>query len=98
MGLGQGSRAAPPLWIQLSLVLVNVYKQLGLGCFTTDPILLEEIHSAGALFVDDADLYTGDDRQSESDELPNPAELWLQTQKKLDKWSDLLQANAFGTR
>jgi hypothetical protein len=28
MGLGQGNRAAPPSWIQLSAVLVNVFKQL----------------------------------------------------------------------
>jgi hypothetical protein len=28
MGLGQGNRAAPPSWIQLSTVLVNVFKQL----------------------------------------------------------------------
>jgi len=48
MGLGQGSRAAPPSWIQLSSVLINVYKQLGLGCYMTDMISLEEIHSAGA--------------------------------------------------
>jgi hypothetical protein len=31
MGLGQGNCAAPLSWIQLSTVLVNVYKQLGLG-------------------------------------------------------------------
>ncbi len=30
MGLGQGNRAAPPSWIQLSAVLVNVFKQLEL--------------------------------------------------------------------
>jgi hypothetical protein len=31
MGLSQGNnRAAPPLWIQLSTVLVNVYTQLNL--------------------------------------------------------------------
>ena len=68
MGLGQGSRAAPPSWIQLSLILINVYKQLGLGSYMTDPISLEEIHSAGALFIDNADLYTGDDRQPDTEE------------------------------
>jgi hypothetical protein len=47
MGLGQGSRAAPPSWIQLSSVLVNVYKQLGLGSFIINPISSEKIHSAG---------------------------------------------------
>jgi hypothetical protein len=31
MGLGQGSRAALPSWIQLSAVLVTIFKQLALG-------------------------------------------------------------------
>ena len=44
MGLGQGSRAAPPSWIQVSMVLVNVYKQLGLGGYITNPISQETIH------------------------------------------------------
>jgi hypothetical protein len=38
MGLGQGDRAAPPSWNQLSVVLVNVYKQLGLATNLHDPI------------------------------------------------------------
>jgi hypothetical protein len=58
MGLGQGNRAAPPSWIQLSAVLVNVFKQLKLGALLLDPITLEMIHTMGAIFVDDTDLYT----------------------------------------
>jgi hypothetical protein len=38
MGLGQGNHAASPSWIQLSAVLVNVYKQLDLGTDVHDPI------------------------------------------------------------
>ncbi len=52
MGLGQGNRAAPPSWIQLSPVLVNVYKQLNLSTLIMDPITAAMIHSMGALFVD----------------------------------------------
>ena len=65
MGLGQGSRAAPSLWIQLSTVLVNVYeyKQLGLGGYIIDPISMETIHTMEAIFVDNADLYTGEATQ-----------------------------------
>jgi hypothetical protein len=37
MGLGQGNRAAPPSWMQLSAVLVNVFKQLKLGALLLDP-------------------------------------------------------------
>ncbi len=58
MGLGQGSRAAPPSWIQLSLVMVNVLKQLGRGATLMDPITSKMVHTMGALFVDDTDLYT----------------------------------------
>ena len=56
MGRGQGNRAALPLWIQLSPVLVNVYKQLNLGPMIQDPITAEMIHSMGALFVYDTNL------------------------------------------
>ena len=80
MGLGQGSRAAPSLWIQLSTVLVNVnkYKQLGLGGYIIDPISMESTHMMGAIFVDNADLYTG---VGVSDK---PTELWRQTQTNVD--------------
>ena len=58
MGLGQGSRAAPPSWIQLSTVLVTIFKQLALGASIQDPISEELIHTMGALYVDNTDLYT----------------------------------------
>jgi hypothetical protein len=57
MGLGQGNRAAPPSWIQLSAVLVIIFKQLKLGAVIQDPITAALIHTMGALFVDDTDLY-----------------------------------------
>ena len=99
MGLGQGNRAAPPSWIQLSAVLVNVFKQLEFGALVVDPIMQESIHSMGTLFVDNTNLYTW------KDGLLNPGELWLQTQVELTQWSNLLNAtggalkpkNAFGT-
>jgi len=69
---GQGNRAAPPSWIQLSGVLVNVFKELELRALVVDPITQESIHSMGTLFVDDTDIYTW------KDGLLNPGELWLQ--------------------
>jgi hypothetical protein len=74
MGLGQGNRAAPPLWIQLSTVLVNVFKQLQLGALLLDPITLEMIHTMWAMFVDDTPLYTW------RNGILDPGELWCQTQ------------------
>jgi hypothetical protein len=58
MGLGQGNRAAPPLWIQLSAIKVAVFKQLNLGAILNDLILDILIHSMGTLFVDDTNMYT----------------------------------------
>ncbi len=86
MGLGQGNRAAPPSWIQLSVVLVNVFKQLTLGTLIQDPVTAEVIHSMGALFVDDTDLYTW------REDILDPGELWRQAQLELENWSCLLNA------
>jgi hypothetical protein len=77
MGLGQGNRAAPPSWIQLSAVLVNVFKQLNLGAMIHDPITAEIIHSMGALFVNNINLYTW------RENILDPGELWGQAQLEL---------------
>jgi hypothetical protein len=86
MGLGQGNRATPPSWIQLSTVLVNVFKQLNLGALIRDPITAKTIHSMGALFVDDTNLYTWKENLLEA------GELWCQAQLELEQWSCLLNA------
>jgi hypothetical protein len=39
MGLGQGNRAALPSWIQLSAIMVTVFKHLNLGAIVHDPII-----------------------------------------------------------
>jgi hypothetical protein len=86
MGLGQGNRAASPSWMQLSAVLVNVFKQLNLGVLIQNLITAEVIHSMGALFVDDTDLYTW------REDILDPGELWCQAQVDLEHWSCLLNA------
>ena len=86
MGLGQGNRAAPPSWIQLSAVMVTIFKQLQLGAMIQDPISEELIHTMGALFVDDTDLYTW------REQIMDPGKLWCQTQIDLENWSCLLNA------
>jgi hypothetical protein len=50
MGLGQGSRAALPSWIQLSTALVTIFKQLALGALIQNPISVELIHTMGTLY------------------------------------------------
>ena len=60
-GLGQGSKAAPASWIQLSSIIVNVYKSMGFGAKIIDPITGSASHTIGCLFVDDTDLYCMDE-------------------------------------
>ena len=60
-GLGQGSKAAPASWIQLSSIIVNVYKAMGFGAKISDPITRETSHTVGCMFVDDTDLYGMDE-------------------------------------
>ena len=78
MGLGQGNRVAPPSWIQLSAVMVTIFKQLNLGATIKDPMSEEKINLMGALFVDDTDLYTW------KEEITDLVELWHQTQTELE--------------
>jgi hypothetical protein len=86
MGLRQGSRTTPLLWIQLSAVMANVFKQLKLGAIISDPISNTLIHLMGALYMDDTDMCTW--REYISD----PGELWKQTQIEIEQWSCLLNA------
>ncbi len=80
MGLGQGNKAAPPLWIQLSAIMVTVFKQLNLGTILNGPIWDILIHSMGAFFVDDTDIYTWQEN------VLDPGELWAQMQIEIKQW------------
>ena len=61
MGLGQGSRAAPAAWCQLSAVINNVFKKYAKGCSMFSPISRKCISSMGVSYVDDTDLICWDD-------------------------------------
>lgn len=56
-GLGQGSKAAPASWLQLSSMIVNAYKAEGRASVVCDPITGKRTQAVGCLFVDDTDLY-----------------------------------------
>ena len=51
-----------------------------------DPITTETIHTMGACFVDDIDLYTW------LEDTLDPGEVWSQAQLELEHWSCLLNA------
>ena len=57
MGLGQESRGALPSWIYLSSVIVNILRKLKHGAHIFDPMTGWLIHTVGAMFVNDSDLY-----------------------------------------
>ena len=63
-----------------------MYKQLGLGTDLHDPITDERIHSMGAMYVVDLDMYTW------KDTITDPFELMLQAQQEVTQWSLLLNA------
>jgi hypothetical protein len=86
MGLEQGNYAAPPSWIQLSAVIVNVYKQLGLGTEIHDLITDDIIHTMGVMYVDNLDLYTW------KDSITDPAKLMIEAQREVTWWSLILNA------
>ena len=67
-------------------VLVNVYKQLSLGTDLYNPVTDDRIHSMGAMFVDNLDLFTW------KEDITDPYELMLQAQKEITQWSLLLNA------
>ena len=56
-GLGQGSKAAPASWLQLSSMIVNAYKSQSCASSIQDPITGKITQSVGCMFVDDTDLY-----------------------------------------
>ncbi len=57
-GLGQGSKAAPASWIQLSTMIINSFRDHGYGAEFVDPVTRISSHSIGCVYVDDTDLYT----------------------------------------
>ena len=85
-GLGQGSKAAPASWIQLSSIIVNVYKAMGFGAKISDPITGERSHTIGCLFVDDTDLYGLDESIITVAQVAHIASL------QISWWSRLLNA------
>jgi hypothetical protein len=63
-----------------------MFQTTHLGALIRDPITAVMIHSMGALFVDDTNLYTL------KEDLLDPGELWCQAQLELEQWSCLLNA------
>ncbi len=86
-GLGQGSKAAPPSWVQLSSIFIKIYKAHGFGAKLSDPVTKALIHSIGCLFVDDTDLYELESR------LRSALEVYRTAQLAITLWSSLLSAS-----
>lgn len=85
-GLGQGSKAAPAAWIQISSMIVNAFKSEGFGAKIIDPITMAIAISIGCLYVDDTDIYVWDDL------LTSSHSVWKRAQAAVDLWARLLMA------
>lgn len=85
-GLGQGSKAAPASWLQLSSMIINGYKSQDCASSIKDPITGVITRSVGCVFVDDTDLY------SMSPALWSIALVVFQAQSCVSLWSTLLKA------
>ena len=69
MGLGQGSRGAPPSWVCLSSVITNILRKLKQSAHIIDLMTGSLIHSVSAMFVDDSDLYCWVESMPRAEEL-----------------------------
>ena len=85
-GLGQGSKAAPASWLQLSSMIVNAYKSQDCASSIQDPITGKVTKSVGCMFVDDTDLYCMNPL------FTNIALVVLQAQVCVSLWSSLLNS------
>ena len=85
MGLGQGSRGAPPSWIQLSLVLVNIFRKIGHRGEVHYPLTQDVIHTLGTLFVHGTDLYMWKEGLMDTKN-----HLWEEVQEETLMWGNLL--------
>ena len=77
MGLGQGSRDAPPSWICLSSVIVNILRKLKHGAHTMDPMTGWLINTVGAMFVHDSYLYCWVESTPRAEDLMRQSKLRL---------------------
>ena len=85
-GLGQGSKAAPAAWMQLSSIFVQILSQKGFGALLSDPVTKAFIQSIGCIFVDDTDLYVFIERMYSALAVLRTA------QRAITLWSSLLSA------
>lgn len=90
--LGARNQAAPPSWVQLSSVLVCILRNMGMGAQIEDPFTREIIHTIGALFVDETDLYVW------KEYLRSGAELWPAAQEELAWWGELIITTGGGLK
>ena len=57
MGLGQGNGAAPPGFLAVCILMINVYRNLGYGVIFVGAWTRDAFTLADVLYVDDSDLF-----------------------------------------
>ena len=79
-GLGQGSKAAPASWLQMSSIIINAYRGKGYAAEFRDPVTQRISSSIGCVYVDDTDIYTA------GPSLTTPMEIINKTSRAVPLW------------
>jgi hypothetical protein len=85
-GIGQGSSAGPALWVGISIVIIECYKETELGMELSDPARLTQVVRWLDAFVDDAELGHNDFWA----ENPDLQEMLDNFEKAAQRWERLL--------
>jgi len=87
MGLAQGNGAAPPGFLAVSTLMIDVYKRLGHGVNFTSAWSGDAFYLAAILYVDDSDLL-----HMSLEDLPEDEEFLDLVQRATFDWGGLVQA------
>jgi hypothetical protein len=86
MGLGQGNGAAPPCFLAVCTLMINVYRNLGHGVTFIRAWAQDAFTLAAVLFVDDSDLFHMAIR------MPSNEEFLQLVQNATNNWVGLVHA------
>ncbi len=87
MGLGQGNGTAPPGFLAVCTLMINVYRRLGHGTEFVGAWLRDAFMLAAVLYVDDSDLL------HMAKGYPTNAEFLALVQSATDDWAGLVHAS-----
>ena len=86
-GIGQGNGVEPAIWVEISMVLISIMRQMGYGQYILSALSLSALVMAVFAFVDDTDII-----HSANDPHTCPFEVLQQEQTALNTWEGILRS------